>query len=140
MFILITFHSNKTRTPYKAAPMSNTSLDRFLQSAKAPQKENARSVVQRSLPSFRKSTVQVDFSLSNLNLSQKSFCFAPKEQWFCVKKFDSGGWLCSNTHEIIAVNFSRLYEMILYSRLTTEHIIPSRPLVNPIVIDKTFVK
>ena len=57
------------------------------------------------------------------------------ERWVCVKKLGKNSWLCTNEHELMAVNFIRLYEMILFSRLSSEQILPSRFLALPIFIN-----
>lgn len=129
---------NKFRTPKKTT-VSNTSLDKFLLGAQTPEQRAQKrpySVVQSSVP-IQRSIVNVEFSLSSLKISCKLTPVLPKNEWFCIKKME-GGWLCSNNQEIIAVNFTRLYEMILYSRLLEDRVIPSRPIHRPILIDQKF--
>lgn len=136
-YALFFFNRNKFRTPKKST-MGNTSLDRYLLGAETPEPRGEKrtcSVVQSSAP-FQRSTVQVQMSIDILSVALKSLPLLSKNEWFCIKRMDDVGWLCSNHQEIMAVNFTRLYEMILYSRLLNEHVIPSQPLTRPILIDQ----
>ncbi|XP_057375180.1 PMS1 protein homolog 1-like isoform X2 [Daphnia carinata] len=131
------YNANKLRTT-KASTMSNTSLDRFLlgQTPVARVDTTPTRHVVETAPPAKRTSISVDFSLSILNRSLKAFQQIPKCQWFCMGKLENFGWLCSNGHMVMAVNFTRLYEMILYSRLASGHIVPSKQLANPILIDK----
>ncbi|KAI9553876.1 putative MLH2 [Daphnia sinensis] len=131
------YNANKIKTT-KASTMSNTSLDRFLlgQTPVSRVDRTPMRQVVETAPPAKRTSISVDFSLNILSRSFKSFQQTPKCQWFCVGKLENCGWLCSNGHMVMAVNFTRLYEMILYSRLASGHIVPSKPLVNPILIDK----
>lgn len=120
--------------------MSNTSLDRFLLGAQSPvvrtPKNPANSSFQLSSPPSKRASLDIEFSLDILSSSLNSAMSLPKNQWYCLKKLDDGGWLFSNSQEIMAVNFTRLYELILYSTLASQHVIPSRPAKSPFLIDK----
>jgi hypothetical protein len=132
---------NKLRTPKTS--MSNTSLDRYLHGSQTPvirtERTPKRSVVTSAPPPKRISSC-IDFSMDILNQSLESSQSEPKDQWFCLKKIENDSWLCSNRHDVMAVNFTRLYEMILYSRLANEHVIPSRTVNNPMLIDKKYTE
>ncbi|XP_046453620.1 PMS1 protein homolog 1-like isoform X3 [Daphnia pulex] len=132
------YNANKLRTPKKSS-MSNTSLDRYLLGSQTPvirtERTPSRSVV-ASAPPPKRTSSNIDFSMDILNQSLESSQLKTKDQWFCLKKIESGSWLCSNRNDVMAVNFTRLYEMILYTRLVNEHVIPSRTVNNPMLIDK----
>lgn len=57
------------------------------------------------------------------------------QEWSVVTKLENG-WLCSKGEDIVAVNFSKLYEVILYFRLVDQQILPSRFAPKPIVINE----
>ena len=131
-------YRNKLRTPRTSA-MSNTSLDRYLLGSQTPiiRADKSLPAARPSGPPCTRTVVDIDFSLDILNLSLESFQPPPQERpWFCFNKIEGNTWLCSNTRELMAINFTRLYEMILYSRLVSEHVIPSRPVKSPILMDK----
>ena len=123
--------------------MSNTSMDRYLHGSQTPvirtERTPKRSVVTSAPPPKRMSS-SIDFSMDILNQSLESSQSEPKDHWFCLKKIENDSWLCSNRHDVMAVNFTRLYEMILYSRLANEHVIPSRTVNNPMLIDKKYTE
>lgn len=123
--------------------MSNTSLDRYLLGSQTPvirtERTPKRSVV-ASAPPPKRTSSSIDFSMDILNQSLESSQLKINDQWFCLKKIESGSWLCSNRNDVMAVNFTRLYEMILYSRLVNEHVIPSRALNNPMLIEKKYTE
>lgn len=129
---------NKLRTPKKTS-MGNTSLDQYLLGSLTPVNQSAKNsacVVRSSAPPLKRLTSHIEFSLDVLSLSLKSCPHPPKDQWVCLKKFEKNCWLCSNGEEIMAVNFTRLYEIILYSQLANSHVLQSRPTNSPILIDK----
>ena len=118
-------------------------MDRYLHGSQTPvirtERTPKRSVVTSAPPPKRMSS-SIDFSMDILNQSLESSQSEPKDHWFCLKKIENDSWLCSNRHDVMAVNFTRLYEMILYSRLANEHVIPSRTVNNPMLIDKKYTE
>lgn len=83
-------------------------------------------------------SLEIDFSLELLNRAVDSASKPRQGGWRCLKKLDQGGWLCSDGNEIMAVNFTRLFEVILFSRLANEYVLPSQPVTNPLNIDARY--
>ena len=55
-------------------------------------------------------------------------------RWTCVGKVEGHGWICAHGDGLYAVNFQRLYEMILYSRMLNQHYLPSVSRSDPLVL------
>lgn len=115
-----------------ATKRGNMSLERFLVAQQSP---TVRNKVSQMDISAKTSSMAIDFSLKLLNSALEATPLARSCTWICLKRLEQGGWLCSNGEEVIAVNFTRLFEMILYSRLANEYVIPSKPATNSFNID-----
>ena len=58
------------------------------------------------------------------------------DRWTCVGKVEGHGWICTHGDGLYAVNFQRLYEIILYSRMLNQHHLPSVSRSDPIVLNE----
>lgn len=133
-------------TPKKLSAVSNTSLDRYLLGSqtpiiRAPTKVPAvaAATVGLQTPLPKTSSIRLEFSLASLAAAlDTSIPASADSKWCRLKKLCERCWLCSNGQEIIAVNFDRLYELILFDRLSEETILPSKCLSIPIEITPRY--
>jgi len=136
MYLLL--NRNKAKpTPRKSLNnISNSSMDRYLQ--QTPFKPHKSSVsTEPPAPSVKPCSIQIELSLKSLSTALPDDVPPSddnNEKWSCLKKLDHRSWLCSNGSEIMAVNFDRLYELILFERLSLQHILPSKCPPSPIKI------
>jgi hypothetical protein len=139
-YISYIFFIRSKNRPTRSSPNNNTSINRYLSNSNPfPLVRAKEAVTPVSSPPIEKPTINVGFSLKLLEsvIDQVSIT-QQAERWTCIKKLGTNSWLCTNEHEIMAVNFSRLYEMILYSRLSNEQVLPSRFLPIPISINPRY--
>lgn len=84
--------------------------------------------------------VDVEFSLKTLNSKRFAAPVKPHHTWVCVGQVaDRSGWICSREDQLYAVNFQRLYEVVLFSRMLSQHHLPTKKALNPLTIShKSF--
>lgn len=129
--------------PSRSSALSNTSLDRYLLTS-SPDNRRQRVVPASADPPSplppKPSIVHIDFSMKMMAEALDSMTSLPADDlsWSCLKQLNERCWLCSNGKEIMAINFDRLNEVIIFDRLASEHILPSRILPNPIEMNARY--
>ena len=112
------------------------SLDRFL----CPQTPVIRARVSQPAVVNERPIVDVEFSLKTLNSKRFAAPVKPHHTWVCVGQVaDRSGWICSREDQLYAVNFQRLYEVVLFSRMLSQHHLPTQKALNPLTISHKYV-
>lgn len=123
-------------------------MDKFLQGSRqsagtgaASKFSSANRTLNATEPVPKTSVCHVGFSLKLLELSLNPVhTTGASDRWVPLRKISEHGWLCTNGLELLAVNFLRLYEVILYSRMANERIISSKPVQNLISLNQKYTK
>lgn len=131
-------HRNKDK-PSKFSSIGNVSLDSYLVRSPAPpvvRAANSSTAGEPLYPAVKTRTVNIGFSMGMLQSALDSVPKRSKCEWSCLKRLTDRGWLCTNGQEIVAVNSSRLYEMVLFDQLSGDEPLPSKLLDKPIEINQ----